>query len=954
MNTVAKDLFDIIFRGNENLDENEPDQAAHYGVKRRSGRYPWGSGENPYQHSGDFLSRVEELRKQGFTEKEIAEMVMPGDEELSTTELRVLKSIANEERRSNLVSRAEYLREQGMPLAKIAEEMGYPNDSSVRSLLNKESKDRMNQSKVTADYLKKVVEEKGMIDVGKGVERELGVSKTKLNEALTRLYLDGYEIYGVGVPQATNPGQQTTTQVLCPPNTPYKDVYNFENIHSVSDYDKILVNNGNDIRKAFEYPTSLDSKRLEVKYADEGGIDKDGVVELRRGVKDLDLGGSHYAQVRIMVDGSHYIKGMAVYSDDLPDGIDVRFNTNKKKGTPVLGEDKDNSVLKPISKDPNNPFKSLIKERGGQSYYEDPNGNYINSETGKRESLSLINKRADEGDWGEWSNKLPSQFLAKQNKDLIERQLGLAKADKVAEFEEISSLTNPTVKKVLLNSFANDCDSAAVHLHSASLPRQQYQVILPLTSIKDGEVYAPNYKDGEKVALIRYPHEGTFQIPILTVNNRNQEGNKVITKNAKDAVGISKKVADQLSGADFDGDTVMVIPTNSRIKITAKSPLKDLENFDAKTEYGPHSPGSEGRTYKRMKDTQKQMGVISNLIMDMTLKGANDEELARAVKHSQTVIDAEKHNLDYKRSEKENGIAELKSRYQGRIGEDGKYHEGASTLITKAKGEKDVLKRQGSPKLNYKVDPRTGKPNKDYDPTRPEGSLLYKTSDKLEYVDKNGKVKTRTQKSTNMAETDDARTLISDFRSSKEILYADYANDMKELGRKARMEALNTERIKISPSAKKTYAPEVESLMDKLDLAERNAPRERRAQAIANSRAKAKIESDEDLTTEDKKKIRNRELLQARAEVGAVRNSIDITDREWEAIQSGAISETTLLSILNHTDIDKIRERATPRRKNSPSNAQIARIQALKASGRTNKEIADATGFSTSTISKYL
>lgn len=34
----------------------------HYGMPRRSGRYPYGSGENPYQHSGDFLSRVQELK----------------------------------------------------------------------------------------------------------------------------------------------------------------------------------------------------------------------------------------------------------------------------------------------------------------------------------------------------------------------------------------------------------------------------------------------------------------------------------------------------------------------------------------------------------------------------------------------------------------------------------------------------------------------------------------------------------------------------------------------------------------------------------------------------------------------------------------------------------------------------------------------------------------------------
>lgn len=59
------------------------------------------------------------------------------------------------------------------------------------------------------------------------------------------------------------------------------------------------------------------------------GVEKDGTVEIRRGVKDLDLGESHYAQVRILVDNDKYIKGMAFYSDDLPDGVDVVFNTNK-------------------------------------------------------------------------------------------------------------------------------------------------------------------------------------------------------------------------------------------------------------------------------------------------------------------------------------------------------------------------------------------------------------------------------------------------------------------------------------------------------------------------------------------------------------------------------------------------------------------------------------------------
>lgn len=522
----------------------------HYGMPRRSGRYPYGSGENPYQHSGDFLSRVQELKKSGMSETDIAKNMG-----LTTTQLRTQMSLAKDERRALQVATAKGLREKGYSLNEIADKMGFANDSSVRSLLNEISENRMNQAKATADVLRKLIEEKGMIDVGTGVERELGVSKEKLNQALYMLELEGYPIYGGGVPQVTNPGKQTNIKVICPPGTEHKDIYDFENVHSVRDY--ISYDNGESFRKSFEYPASMDSKRLQIRYADQGGVDKDGVIELRRGVNDLSLGDSHYAQVRIMVDGTHYLKGMAVYSDNMPDGVDVIFNTNKKSGTPTK------DVLKKIKDDPDNPFGSLIKEHGGQSYYDDPKGKYTDPVTGKKQSLSLINKRAEEGDWGEWSKTLPSQFLSKQSLTLIKKQLGLAKADKQAEYDEICSLTNPTVKKALLKSFADDCDAAAVHLQAAALPRQKYQVILPLTTIKDNEVYAPNYKDGETVALIRYPHGGTFEIPILKVNNKLDEGKSVLGNTPADAIGINKKNADRLSGADFDGDTVMVIPCNS-------------------------------------------------------------------------------------------------------------------------------------------------------------------------------------------------------------------------------------------------------------------------------------------------------------------------------------------------------------------------------------------------------
>lgn len=883
----------------------------HYGMPRRSGRYPWGSGDNPYQHSGDFLSRIDELKSQGLRETEIAEHLG-----LTTTQLRTQMSLAKDERRSLQVATAKGLREKGYSLNEIAEKMGFANDSSVRSLLNENSEARMNQAKTTADFLKKMIDEKGMIDVGTGVERELGISREKLNQALYILELEGYPVYGGGVPQVTNPGKQTNIKVICPPGTEHREIYDFDNVHSVKDYDQILSEDGQKIRPAFQYPESMDSSRLKINYAEDGGIQKDGVIEIRRGVDDLSLGDSHYAQVRIMVDGTHYLKGMAVYSDDLPDGVDVLFNTNKKAGTPM------NDVLKKIKDDPDNPFGSLIKEHGGQSYYIDKDGN---------EKLSLINKRAEEGDWGEWSDHLPSQFLSKQSMTLINKQLGLAAADKVAEYDEICALTNPTVKKALLKSFADDCDSAAVHLQAAALPRQKYQVILPLTTIKDTEVYAPNYKNGEQVALIRFPHGGTFEIPVLTVNNKQPEGKKVLGNTPKDAIGINSKVAERLSGADFDGDTVMVIPTGGKIKITSTHPLKGLEGFDPKEKYGPDSTT---QPYKRMKNTQTEMGKVSNLITDMTLKGATEDELARAVRHSMVVIDAEKHNLDYKRSEQDNGIASLKKKYQGRV-EDGKYKEGAATLISRAKSEVSVPKRKGSPTINE------------------DGSLSYKTADDLTYVDKKtGKTKTRTQASTQMAEAKDARTLSSG--TPQEEAYASYANKMKSLANQARKEMVSTGKIPYSASAKAAYQNEVDSLNAKLNVALKNAPRERQAQVIANATVAAKKQANPDMTNAEIKKANQQALTSARSQVGAERKPVVITDREWEAIQAGAISESKLTQILNNADIDSLRQRATPRATTTLSAAKQSKIAFMSASGYSTSEIAEALGVSTSTVSKYL
>lgn len=983
-----------------NFTEVNEDFLEHYGTKRHSGRYPYGSGDNPYQHEGLFLRDLKRMQSDGMTEKQIADYF-----KLSTTQLRTQISLAKAEDRAYRRANAIKLREKGFSLKQIAKEMGYPNDSSVRALLDEEVAARKNVAKDTAEFLKKQVEEKGMIDLS-NADNELHISKEKLNQALYILELEGYPHYSGRVPQVTNPGKQTTQMVLCPPGTEHKEIYKFENVNTLVDY--ISTDDGKTFHKAFEYPASMDSKRLQVVYAEDGGTQKDGVIELRRGVEDLSLGNSLYAQVRIMVDNTHYLKGMAVYADDLPKGVDVRFNTNKSKGTPVLGE-KDNTVLKQIKSDPDNPFGSLIKEKGGQYYYTDKDGN---------EKLGLINKRSEEGDWMDWQDKIPSQFLAKQNQSLIKQQLDLSIVDYKTELAEISALTNPTVKKARLESYANDCDSAAVHLKAAALPRQKYNVILPLTSIKDNEIYAPNFKDGETVALVRYPHAGTFEIPILKVNNKNKEGNSIITKGAKDAVGINAKVASQLSGADFDGDTVAVIPCNSQFsktKISARPPLAELVNFDPHVEYAK-TPGMRVMTKAQ---TQKEMGTISNLIMDMTLRGASDSEMARAVKHSMVIIDAEKHKLDYKRSEIENNIGELKRSYQSKKDPvTGKMsYGGASTLLTLAKNEARAPKVQGSPKitpegnLEYKISDKTY--------TTKESNIKYKANAAKEYAsevtslkkkvnaaqDSGSKVKitdseykaiqagafkpsflaalsyrtnaselaprsskdktieiydsepkTRTQKSTRMAEASDARDLISPYRAPAEVLYADYANTLKALGRTARKEILATPNLKYDRAAATKYSSEVKSLESKFQKAEANKPKELAAQRMANVEIERKKRTDPDLENDKAmlKKVSQQALTKARETVGAKRTPIVLTDKEWEAIQSGAVSENKLQKMIRYIDADELRERSTPSTQTGLRPAQISKLKAMSARGFSSSEIADALGISSSTVLKYL
>ncbi len=903
-----------MFEDEEEVAVEPSDELMHYGVKRRSGRYPWGSGENPYQHSGDFMARVDELKSQGLSETEIARAM-----KMSTTDYRTQLRVANHERREVKRKQARSMRDDGKSLNEIARALGYPNESSVRSLLDSNTAENKNRAAKTADILEEELKKKGAIDVGAGVEKILGCSSGTLSEAVFILNTRGYDLDGIGVPQVTMKGKQTNVSVLHDPEIELAQFYKDPSlIKSVGDF---CSDDGGTTYRKLEYPASIDSKRVEICYGDQGGRLKDGVIELRRGVPDLDLGASHYAQVRILVDGTHYLKGMAMYADDLPDGVDIRFNTNKESGTPKQ------DVFKKIKDDPDNPFGASIKANG-QSYYTGTDG---------KEHLSAINKLKEEGDWESMSKNLSSQFLSKQPIAFIRKQLDLTYADYESQYEEICSLTNPTVKQKMLLDFAEGCDAAAQHMKAAALPRQTTQVILPLGKIKENEVYAPNYRNGEQLALIRYPHAGTFEIPVVTVNNRDPSGMANIGPNVRDAIGIHPKVAERLSGADFDGDQVVAIPTNNgRVKIQTTKRLEGLEGFDPKDAY-PHVEGA--RIMNKGADTQRQMGVVSNLITDMTLRGATPDELARAVRHSMVVIDANKHKLNYRQSELDNNIAGLKLKYQGYTDPGtGKDKGGASTLLSRRKQDYAVPERKGAPQ----IDPKTGK-------------VSYKETGAT-YVDpKTSETVRRMVKSTLIRETEDLRTLSSG--TPQENAYADYGNKMKALANRARKEMVATPNLQYSKEAKARYQLEVDSLNAKLNTFLKNAPRERQAQALANSEIKAKKQANPEMTKEDERKLRNTAIVNARATVGASSKDvrIQITDKEWEAIQAGAVTHTKLAEILKHADADRVRELATPKAVSQLSDAKVSKLQAMARSGNyTNKEIADALGCSPSTVSRYM
>lgn len=907
-----------------------------------SGRYRQGSGENPYQHGLNFFQKVDQIKREnpGISRTKIAELMG-----YSTTEWRDKVAYYNELRKCHDRSAAVRMRnDRQMSVEAIAKNLGI-SQNTVREYL-KDSNDVKNKEiQNIMDSLQESLKKYPYIDIGEGTAGVMGVSDERLRAAVQALVDEyGYVKSPIQVDQI-NPRQykqKTDMLILGPPGkTPHEqavDVYkNLGDVHYINEY--YSEDNGLTMGH-LRPPVSVDSKRIEISYADKDGFQPlDGVIELRPGAADLDLGpGQVYSQVRIAVDDAYYLKGIAVYADDLPEGVDIRVNSNKPEGTPkekVFKAMKRTKQLPDGSDDPNspidkdNPFGATI-QAGGQRDYTDKDGT---------KKQSAINKVYQEGTWEGWRKGLASQFLSKQSKELAKSQLNITYLKKQEEFDAIKDITLPAIRKKILFDFADSCEEDAADLKAWSMPGQSNKVLLPVVSMEKGECYCPSYPDNTTLVCIRYPHSGPQEILQVKVNNKNKEARKRYGTTPRDLIGINPSEAAKLSGADFDGDFVVVIP-NNKGRINVKKMLKEMEGFDPKVSY------KGGPGLKRMTDKTKglEMGKAANLISDMTLIGCDDNELARAQKYSMVVIDAQKHGLDWKQAAKDYDIAGLRKKYQGTS------QGGASTIISRSKGPVWVPEKR----LVTSIDPNTG------------DKIEYETGN-VKWIPKQNKDGTLewkqqpvTVKTKKMYTTGDAYDLVSDRNNPypMEVIYADYANQMKDMARQARLEAINIKKEKKSPTAANAYAEEVASLEKKLKARASYQPADRLALRIATVKVNAIKEENPNITKDQLKKKSAQALSTARTRVYETgkKEKINITPNEWEAIQAKAISDTMLEKLLRFGDSDQIRDYATPKKEkgNMFSAAQISRMKAYRANDYTWAEIAEEFGVSESTIKRYI
>jgi len=1008
----------------------------HEGNIPHSGRYPYGSGDHAFQRVYEFADKYRALKAKGMKERDMAAELgvvnQFGQPDVNRMRARYSNATNAVKSYERALAHHLYFDECNQNASEVGRRMG-KSESTIRSLLNEERTERVGLNQKTADVLKDYVDKNRYIDISEGSNLYLGVTSSRLDNAVALLEEQGYKKQTIKIDQlgTTN---KTTITVLTPPDCDYAELAEHRyDIRFPSQDPHIVDDSGETLGFGMKHPLSIDSKRVYIRYNEEGGKDREGLIELRPGVEDLSLGGANYAQVRINVDDKYYLKGMARYSDDVPPGYDIIFNTMKHNDLPI------EKVFKPLKKvnenDPDSPIN-----------WDNPFGSGKITQLGEVDAdgtlkriTSACNIVRAEDEWETWSRNLPSQFLSKQPIALAERQLKLAGDDKERELEEINALSNPEVKKKFLLDYSKQADAAAVELKAAPFPGQQTHVILPFPELSDNEIYDPKLEDGTRVALVRFPHQNKGEIPELTVRNTGSPAAKVLG-NSSDAVGINMTVADRLSGADFDGDTVLVIPLSSKVRIQSEPQYSGLKNFEPKERYKEY-PGMRVMTER---EKQLEMGKISNLITDMTMQGASREHIERATRHALVVIDAAKHHLDWKASEKIENIQELKDLYQG--------GGGASTIISRAKseyrvdprkdwyptknsvgpnGEKiytsDLYKKDGSKNDNawsltarlkgipmndgtlvdVKTERKKGQPERLYynetdavtgkkvrhyvtrddfpddietlkeqrnvylNRDKENGSLYYLKTDpstgkkvrnyvKPEDLAGGVKEEPRRTKSTWMAEAKDAYELTSGGSRDKivypiEEKYAEFANRMKGLANKARLEYINTATYKVDKGAAQEYEDAVKSLNERLIAVKMNAPLERQAQLLANRHVAMAKEANPNMSTEEIGKIKGRMITASREVLAAQRKEkIKLTAREVEAIQHNAISASKLRDILDHADSDDLRQWFTPKNQKTITPSMKSLAQSMAASGYTFAQISERLGVSPTSVNRIL
>jgi len=836
----------------------------HYGTKRHSGRYPWGSGGN---ESGT-TKQIQELLNKGYSYKDIAN-------KLGTTasEIKSYISYSKTQETNHMIHQIAAKKQHGYSNVEIAKQLGV-SEGLVRYYSNKQISEKKAASNERVDKVSKSLEsilDKHIgVDVGTGVNVNLNLTNSEMNKVIVGLKDKGYKVEMINVPDPTNRAITVLHQILTKESVTGRDLH-----QSINDIVSVNVK-ANKVSTGTK-PISISKTRVAIKH----DPSKDGMIYIRPGVKDIFIPvGKTYCQARILVGENKYLKGMAVYSDDIPKGKDVQFFHSKAT---------DSKALKDIEKG--------INIFGSNVYQYEKNG--------VQSAINVVGSKPGagvEGYWDGWNSarNLSTQFLAKQPPKAITERIRATKLDLAKELKDINSISNPTIKSWALENFSLALDKKAASMDVSAFPRQSNKVIFGI-DIKDNEVYAPTYNSGETIALVRYPHAGTFEIPVLKVNNNNPSGRKILG-NAIDAIGISAKSAAQLSGADYDGDTVIAIPAKY---VKATAPVKSLIDFDPRKAY-PNGPTTPRITEKQK---QEKMGEITNLISDATIRGASVSELTRLVKHSMVVIDSYKHNLDYKQSEIDNDIASLKKKYRQ-----------TASIISDAKSPAYV---------NRELD--TSAKGRSYSlPIDSKGNIVYKESTTKRYKSKVDKI--------SLIDNPEKHYTSS---NGVESSYASYSEHLKNMARSARLQSAKVSKAySVNEAAAKEYKNEIASISYKLGQFERSKAAERQV----NRKTLAKSAKSDDTTKAEQIRANYRK------QYGVA--PLQLTKREAEALAKGALPKSTVVKALkafkglNYSSFTKSTQATTK--------LQASNVKRYKNLGYNYSEIANILGISVDRVKQYL